>query len=158
VSSGHAHRREHTEQDEQHVRKLVADKRFQAYMRRPWEQIWHPMVLTGGSSKSGRLYYLDPQLQRDWHTNRGWVKLSRFVLLHERAEKAFREALGLSYDVAHHYATIVEKWAVEAAGINWARYKGIMAKIVRTDERERPDFPAGFDMVPVNEWRHARQS
>lgn len=159
MSSSHlrAHHAEYS--DLERVRKrYLLNPRVQEYLKRPYERIWHPMILTGGSSLDGSRYYLDPQLQRPVQTNVGPRRLDSFVLIHERVEKALRVALGLSYDVAHAVATRIEQATVEAAGISWEVYKHIMSRIVRADEREQPDFPPGFDMTPVNEWRRERSA
>lgn len=149
MSSGHAA----AHGDVNELTHLLADPRVRAYLERPWRVVYHPMLLTGGSSVDGSIYYLDPSLQRLYHVGlRAPANLSRFVLLHERIEKALRAVLGMPYPRAHVLATAAERLEVERAGIRWDTYKGVMQHIVHLNEGAHPSFPPGFDLGPVRDY------
>lgn len=128
--------------------KLLARPDVKAYLRRPYRVEFRPLELTGGSSRDGKTYYLDPRLKPHRH-------LVDAVLIHERVEKALRACLGMSYDRAHVLATEAERQQVTSAGRSWDKHKHEVGKIVRADEkRTRVRYPSGFDFGPVNEFRH----
>jgi hypothetical protein len=152
MSAGHRHTRGTA--DEVELERILALPKVKAYLARPYRVVFHPMILTGGSSVDGRTYFLDPRLKEKYTVGEKRDQdLAPFVLTHERYEKAFREVLGMNYSRGHLFATMVEKREVKAAGLEWSPYKNVMESIVRTDEEERPSFPKGFDHVPVIESR-----
>lgn len=120
----------------------MATPEIKAYLARPYrEDFSHPIPLTGGSSKNGRVYYEDPNVP---------VKLRPFVMWHERTEKAFRDVLKMDYDRAHELATCAERVLVESKGLNWEEYKREIGKVVRHDETEsKTNLPPDLDRVPM---------
>lgn len=145
MSAGHhPHGRRHSPTLEREFKKLIAQTAVRKYLDRAFTVDYSFQIpLTGGSSKSGMTYYIDPDVP---------MKLRKFVLEHERYEKAFRDVLGMRYDRAHELATVGERLAVEAAKQNWNEYKRAIAKPVRLDERQGSNkLPSNFDYGPMRE-------
>lgn len=140
MSAGHKQdgSRRHPVSLEQELGRLLERDDVRRYLGRPYKVSYdYHIPLTGGSSKDGRVYYIDPDVPH---------KLRKFVLVHERLEKAFRAVLGESYSRAHTLATIGERIEVERSRITWEGYKAEIARVVRANERmPRGKLPDDFD-------------
>lgn len=144
MSAGHRHEYLHHPDVVAEVERLLDAPNIQSYLGRPYRTIRGVRVpLTGGSSLDGAMYYIDPSVP---------PRYVPFVLWHERVEKAFRTVFRMSYSRAHTLATAAERIMVEKAGMDWSRYKRILAAIVREDEQQTPHkMPDGFDYEPYKE-------
>jgi hypothetical protein len=144
MSSGHHHKTLHHPDLIAEVERLSKDSAVIRYLRQPHTvDLTQRVPLTGGSSKNGRIYYLDKDMPKKFHAT---------VLWHERFEKALRAVKGMSYDRAHNLATAAERMKVEESGKDWTAYKKEIAGIVRANEKETPHkMPAGFDTGPYRE-------
>jgi hypothetical protein len=74
----------------------------------------------------------------------------RYILIHECVEKSLIDRLGLSYEVAHDFATGAEKSAVEADGFNWAMYTHALRPYIREVVNKPTDLeaPKDLDLTP----------
>ncbi len=142
MSSGHHHSYRHNAACISQVRGYLVHPKIREELNRPYRTDASQAVpFTGGSSKDGRVFYLDRSLPKDYRP---------FVLWHERVEKALRSVAGLSYSRAHTLATCAERLLVEERGLSWETYKKAIAKIVRQNERPAR-MPEGFDTGPYRE-------
>jgi hypothetical protein len=122
----------------------LATPEIKEFLAKPFRVDYsHTIPLTGGSNRNGRTYYEDRDVP---------VGLRKFILWHERTEKAFRSVLGMNYSRAHTLATCAERVLVEAAGRNWEQYKREVAQVVRHNEIEpKVGLPPDLDRVPMKE-------
>jgi hypothetical protein len=144
MSAGHRHHQEHDPAIVSQTRKYLAMPQISGYLARPYSTDFsHRIPYTGGSSADGRIYYVDPDVP---------AALRRFVVWHERVEKALRDELRMSYDRAHRIATCAERLMVEAEGHSWEAYKRAVGKPVRINEAHKDsNMPPGFDYGPYFE-------
>lgn len=144
MSAGHHHRQNHTSELIREVKSILGLPEVKAYLGRPYVVDYSREIpLTGGSSRDGGRYYIDPRVP---------LSLRPFVLRHERVEKAVRDVLGKSYSVAHRIATGAERIMVEESGRDWEEYKRQIAVPVRQAEKERPkSTPKDLDIGPYKE-------
>jgi hypothetical protein len=144
MSAGHRHHQEHDPALVSQTRKYLAMPQISGYLARPYTTDFsHKIPFTGGSSADGRTYYVDPDVP---------TALRRYVVWHERVQKALRDELRMSYEQAHRIATCAERLMVEGEGHSWQAYKHAVGKPVRINEAH-PDsrMPAGFDVGPYRE-------
>jgi hypothetical protein len=144
MSAGHRHHQEHDPALVGLTRKYLAMPQIRAYLARPYSTDFsHKIPFTGGSSVDGRIIYIDPDVPQ---------ALRRYVIFHERVEKALRNELHMSYDQAHRIATCAERLMVEGEGHSWEAYKHAIGKPVRINEAHKDsNLPAGFDIGPYRE-------
>lgn len=142
MSSGHRHKQDHTASLIRDTYRLLETPEIQKLMNRKYRMEFIPVPLTGGSSRDGSIFYIDPDVPE---------KLRKYVLLHERVEKALRDA-GKSYQEAHRIATCAERLLVEQDGKSWDEYKReIGAKVQANEKRGAEKMPSGFDYGPYRE-------
>jgi hypothetical protein len=78
--------------------------------------------------------------------------ISKFIVLHERMEKAALMTLKLKYQDAHRIATYLEHKAVVAAGINWKTYSDFLYPYIRkTDRMTVRKVPKDLDLQPYRD-------
>ena len=145
MSAGHTHPEvRHTPALVRELKRLLDEPAIKAYMDRPYSVSYsYKIPLTGGSSVSGRIYYIDPDVP---------VSFRPYILEHERVEKALRDVKGMKYARAHELATVAERLKVEADKRDWVGYKKAIAMPVRSNEkRGQEKLPAGFDLGPYRE-------
>jgi hypothetical protein len=140
VSAGSGHHFTPSDSLRRELKTLLSDPKVKSCLARSYKVSYaYPIPLTGGSSVDGRTFYIHPDVQKSDRPH---------VLLHERIEKALREALGMSYDRAHRLATMDEHESVGAS--KWKAYKERIGKIVQ--ENEHPSkTPKDLDTGPYRE-------
>lgn len=140
MSAGHKEHgsKRHSMSLEREFKRLLTLDDVRKYLSRDYKVSYdYHIPLTGGSSKDGKTYYIDPDVP---------PTLRKFVLVHERLEKAFRAVLGESYSRAHTLATIGERIRVERSRTTWEAYKAAIGRIVRKNERlPKGKLPSDFD-------------
>lgn len=124
--------KKHKEVSLREFQRLIKNKYVQEYLKQEYQvSCDYKIPLAGGSNVDGSRYFIHPDLPlEDRHP----------VLLHERYEKAFREALGMKHDRAHALATLGEKQVVR----DWASYK---KRIVRAVSGKSEKLPRDFDYM-----------
>ena len=124
--------KKHKEVSLREFQRLIKNKYVQEYLKQEYQvSCDYKIPLAGGSNVDGSRYFIHPDLSLgDRHP----------VLLHERYEKAFREALEMKHDQAHALATLGEKQVVK----DWDAYKKRVGRVVS----EKSDkLPRDFDYM-----------
>lgn len=117
-------------------------------------QHWIPYL--GGYSKDWKVHpevYFDARFPDSLKVGGKTMQPYRYILIHECVEKALMDELGLSYEVAHDFATSAEKSAVEADGFNWAAYTIALRPYIK-DVYKKADglqAPADLDLAPYQQ-------
>jgi hypothetical protein len=144
MSAGHRHHQEHHPALVRETKRLLTAPEIAAYLSRAYTTDFsHKIPFTGGSSADGSKYYVDPDVPQ---------ALRRYVLWHERVEKALRDTHRMSYEQAHRIATAAERLMVEAEGHDWHQYTRAVGKPVRINEAHKDsNMPPGFDVGPYRE-------
>jgi len=141
MSAGHRHKQDHTAALIRETYRLLGEPEVQRLLNRKYRMELIPVPLTGGSSRDGSIFYIDPDVPQP---------LRKYVLLHERVEKALRD-YGKSYNEAHRIATCAERMLVEQDR-SWNEYKREMGEKIRgNEERGAEKMPSGFDYGPYRE-------
>lgn len=140
MSAGHRHHQEHTDALKKETKHLLEDANIKQYMAKPYVTDFSKKIpLTGGSNVAGDKYFVDADVPS---------RLRKYIMVHERVEKALRDVRKMRYDNAHKYATCAERMAVEKDGLNWESYKKEAAAIVRGNEKRGPERVPGLDPGP----------
>ncbi len=84
-----------------------------------------------GYSRAGRTIFIDRNLPKTFAYRGRRVKIDPFLVLHEAVEIAMLAMLDIRYDHAHQIALLVERSAVQEAGVEWAPYHEFMLKHIR---------------------------
>jgi len=101
-----------------------------------------------GYSKDGKDIYIDRHLNVDFNG----TDITKYLLVHERVEKALIDVFGLRYQEAHHIALAVEHDAVVGDGINWRDYSKFIDKYIkRLDHENLKLSPPNLDLTPYED-------
>jgi hypothetical protein len=84
-----------------------------------------------GYSRAGRTIFIDRNLPKTFAYRGRRVKIDPFLVLHEAVEIAMLDKLDIRYDHAHQIALLVERSAVQEAGIEWVPYHEFMLTHIR---------------------------
>jgi hypothetical protein len=134
------------------ARKLTSDPKFRARMAKvnaiPIITKYDVPYL-GGYSSDGKRVYLDRHLK----TKMDGHDISRFIRVHEVAEKALLDLFNLDYQQAHHIALHVEWEAVRSAGINWRKYSKFLDPYIKKVSGDLQKVPPDLDLTPYKDER-----
>ncbi len=102
-----------------------------------------------GYSRAGRTIFIDRNLPKTFAYRGRRVKIDPFLVLHEAVEIALLDKLDIRYDHAHQIALLVERSAVQEAGVEWAPYHEFMLKHIRRVAGKRLDrVPRNLNLTP----------
>jgi hypothetical protein len=129
--------------------KYVTDPRFIKRMNEKFKiDRNHDVPYVAGYSKNGKIIYIDRHLPlmddgRD---------VEKYLIVHERTEKAIIDLFGLDYQRAHHIAMEQEKEAVKKAGIPWPQYEAHYRKYIKGCAHEKlQKLPKDLDLTPYKD-------
>lgn len=115
----------------------------------------HDIPYLAGYSKDGKTIYIDRHLPRTFAYQGKRVVVSKYLLIHERTEKALEEALGWRYAKAHAVATDEEHKAVRKV-VPVAVYENWLKPHIKTAESERlTKVPKDLDTEPYRDSKDA---
>lgn len=107
-----------------------------------------------GYSKDGTTIYIDKDVPRTFLQGDKRGSTYKYLLIHERKEKALMDAKGYNYQLAHQEALQAEREAVEADGFDWAAYNGFMETwIKKTGDKRLRNVPGDLDLKPYHDSR-----
>jgi len=101
-----------------------------------------------GYSKDGKTVYFDYELPKYFVKGKLKVDITGFLLVHELVEKSLIDELGLTYQHAHHIATLAEIEAVEVSGLNYNEYEKFLEKFIKADVKHVKNPPPDLDLTP----------
>jgi hypothetical protein len=101
----------------------------------------------GGYSQDGTKVYIDRHLD----TNMNGKDISRFIRIHEVAEKALIDLFDLDYQTAHHIALHIEHQAVKASNIDWNRYSRFLNPYIKKVSNDLQRIPPDLDITPYKD-------
>lgn len=103
----------------------------------------------GGYSKDGKKIYIDRHLNCKYKGR----DISKFIRIHEVAEKAALDLFGLKYQQAHaDIANHLERKAVEAEGLDWVEYCEFLDPFIKAVSHEHLDLvPKDLDLEPYKD-------
>jgi hypothetical protein len=102
-----------------------------------------------GYSRAGRTIFIDRNLPKTFAYRGRRVKIDPFLVLHEAVEIAMLDKLDIRYDHAHQIALLVERSAVQEAGIEWAPYHDFILRHFRRVAAKRLDrVPRNLNLSP----------
>ena len=130
--------------------KLAADLRFKKLLSQKYRvDRTYDIPYLAGYSEDGKTIYLDRRFNSVMPDG---TDVSKFIVMHERAEKAALSTLRLKYQDAHRIATYLEHKAVEAAGISWKAYSDFLYPYIRkTDKLTVRRVPKDLDLQPYRD-------
>jgi hypothetical protein len=108
----------------------------------------HDVPYLAGYSKNDRVIYID----RHFPLNMNGTNIERYIVLHEKTEKALLDVFHLKYPQAHHIATHVEHMAIISDGISWVKYEAYCEKYIKkcADEKVK-NPPKDLDLRPYKD-------
>jgi hypothetical protein len=112
----------------------------------------HDIPYLAGYSNDGLTIYIDRHMPHTFDYKGRAIEVDRYLILHEKVEKALIDQLGLHYTYAHEIATCAEAAAVSAAGIDWMEYSCFMQHYI--DEmscKPLSQVPADLDWTPYRD-------
>ena len=129
--------------------KMLSDPRVQ---KRVDEKVTinrkYDVPFIAGYSKDGKTIYID----RHFNPMFGDINVMRFLLIHEKTEKALLDFYNLDYQQAHHLATHYEHQQVDLAGINWREYTKHFSVYEKNLEHEHlTKVPPDLDLEPYKD-------
>ena len=135
--------------------KLAADPRFKKLLSLKYKvNNKYDIPYLAGYSEDAKTIYLDRRFNSVMPNG---VDISKFIVIHERAEKAALTILKLKYQDAHKIATYMEHKAVEAAGIDWKAYSDFLYPYIRkTDRMIVRKVPKDLDLRPYKDEHDVR--
>jgi hypothetical protein len=92
-----------------------------------------------GYSKDGKTIYIDKDVPD---------KYDRFLLVHERVEKALIDGLGLKYQYAHQIAFRTEDACVKSSNIDVAEYNKFWDRYIKLEREKINSVPKDLDLTP----------
>lgn len=130
--------------------KLAADPRFKKLLSQKYRvDRTYDIPYLAGYSEDGKTIYLDCRFKPVMPDG---TDITKFIVMHERAEKAALMTLKLKYQDAHKIATYLEHKAVEAAGISWKAYSDFLYPYIRkTDRLTVRRVPKDLDLQPYRD-------
>jgi hypothetical protein len=130
--------------------KLAADLRFKKLLSLRYKvDRTYDIPYLAGYSEDGKTIYLDRRFKSVMPDG---TDITKFIVMHERAEKAALMTLKLKYQDAHRIATYLEHKAVEAAGISWKAYSDFLYPYIRkTDRLTVRRVPKDLDLQPYRD-------
>jgi len=129
-------------------RKYVDDPKFKARMAKidsiPIISKYDVPYVCGYSQNAHRIYF-DRHLKTRWNG----VDITKFLKIHEWAEKTFIDLFNMKYQQAHHFALYFERKAVAKAGLNWNAYQDHIEPYIKNLEHEKLTVvPPDLDLEP----------
>jgi len=111
-----------------------------------------------GYSRDGKTVYVDKDVPRIFDLHGRPCDVLRYLVIHEAIEKTLMDGLGLSYQLAHGIATIVEEKAVQADGHDVAAYNAAWDKVIRKvgSRGKYPNVPKDLDTEPYTDEHDAK--
>lgn len=99
-----------------------------------------------GYSKDHKIIYIDKHMNTMMDNK---IDITKFLVVHEKTEKALIDIFGLRYQDAHHIALHQERLAVKAAGIDWKKYEKFCQKYIKKFDKETlKNAPRDLDLTP----------
>ena len=133
------------------IRKILSDPRFVARVAKaaavPIIRKYDIPYL-GGYSSDGKRVYIDRHLNLRYKGK----DISKFIRMHEVAEKAALDIFELDYQHAHKVANHVERQAVEKAGLKWIEYCDHLDPFIKEVSKEHIEsVPHDLDLTPYKD-------
>jgi len=101
-----------------------------------------------GYSKDGKKIYIDRHMDLDFNG----IDITKYLVVHEKTEKALLMIHHIKYQQAHHIATSVEHDAVVKDGLNWNKYSKFVEKFVKKLGHENlTHSPPELDLEPYED-------
>lgn len=131
------------------VNKMLTDSKFLDEIGRSVSiNYQYDVPYLAGYSTNGNKIYIDRHLK----LNMDGTDITKFLIVHEKTEKALIDVFRLHYQQAHHIATMVERDAVTGSGLNWNKYERFVEKYVKTIGHENlKNSPADLDLTPYKD-------
>jgi hypothetical protein len=102
----------------------------------------------GGYSEDGSKVYIDRHLNCRYKGK----DISKFIRIHEVAEKAALDIFNLTYQQAHKIANHIERQAVEKAGLDWIEYCNHLDPFIKQVSKEHIQLvPGDLDLTPYKD-------
>ena len=102
-----------------------------------------------GYSRAGRTIFIDRNLPKTFAYRGRRVRIDPFLVLHEAVEIAMLDKLDIRYDHAHQIALLVERSAVQEAGVEWAPYhEFILRHFRRVAGKRLTRVPRNLNLSP----------
>lgn len=133
------------------IRKIISSSQFIARLAKapsiPIDKKYDVPYL-GGYSQDGKRVYIDRHLNCRYNGK----DISKFIRIHEVAEKAAIDLFDLDYQHAHKVANHVERQAVEKAGLNWIKYCDHLDPFIKQVSKEHIQLvPHDLDLTPYRD-------
>lgn len=143
----------HNKVPDQALSKTHIDQAIDTLLKRVDIDNQHWIPYLGGYSEDWKKHpevYYDARFPDSLKIGGKTMQPYRYILIHECVEKALMDELGLSYEVAHDFATSAEKSAVEADGFNWAIYTHALQPYIKEVIHKPDDLeaPKDLDLAP----------
>lgn len=108
----------------------------------------HDVPYVAGYSKDGKTIYIDRHLPL---MDNG-KSIEKYLIFHEKTEKALLDLFGLDYQHAHHIAMQQEKEAVNKSDIPWHHYEAHYKKYIKGCAHEKlQNPPKDLDLKPYKD-------
>jgi hypothetical protein len=131
------------------VHKMLTDSRFLKEIKKSVSIVrTYDIPYVAGYSVDGKKVFID----RHMDTNFKGTDITKYLVLHEKTEKALLIIFNLKYQQAHHIATYVEHDAVVKDGLDWKEYEKFVEKYVKKlDHENLQKSPPDLDLEPYED-------
>ena len=109
----------------------------------------HHVPYLAGYSRDGKTIYIDADMPESFSYRGKTIHTDRFLILHERIEKALIDELDYGYWQAHRIAEAQEEDEEGSTGAPQAAFRKFYAPFIKADEHEKlVKVPADLDLTP----------
>jgi len=131
------------------VHKMLTDPKFKKRMGESVSIVKkYDVPYIAGYSKDGKTIYVDRHLETEFEGK----DIIKYLVVHEKTEKALLDLFNLKYQQAHHIALHVERQIVEKDGINWDAYSKFIDKYKKNlGHEDLSHSPKDLDLEPYED-------
>jgi hypothetical protein len=128
---------------------MLGSREYAERMQRPYRiDRGYELPYVAGYSITGDVVYIDKHVD----TMLDGIDTEKYIVCHERTEKALIDLFRLDYQQAHHIASSVERAAVVDAGIDYAKYDAYYKLYIKGLSIETMKYaPHDLDLTPYRD-------
>jgi len=129
--------------------RMLHDPRFTKEMAQHYHiDKSHDIPYLAGYSADDRAIYID----RHFPLVMDGINIEKYIVLHEKTEKALMGVFKTKYQQAHHIATHVEHMSLISDGFDWKKYTAYCEKYIKEVDHEKVvKVPSDLDLEPYKD-------
>jgi len=131
------------------VYKYITDPKFKkCFAKKQRIDRSYDIPYVAGYSKNDDVIYIDRHFKKMLKNK----NIEKYVILHEKTEKALMDAFDMHYQKAHDIATVYERYILEIDGLDWKSYnKFVMDQYKTIEHEDLKNIPKNLDLTPYKD-------